>query len=446
MIFSVPKTSLIATLFAVQAFAGCTNIAGNYYCGQVQQVIYESIGFSGSYQQVTNFDLNSCSCSQQPKAFSGNLSPLDEELSVHFRGPLKLKQFAFYSYNATKGKRDAEPEVEVAKRHEHHNHNKRDAVVYVTEVITVNGPAPTGGVSIDAAAAAAPPAAAAPAAPAAPYSPPAGGSTGAGPAAPAAPAPPTSSAAPVANGAGWTRQSYYNSASGSASGLTFLNNMGGTAGSGVWDTCFGNSLSYCNADGVTGAGAPTVLSDVTIPSNKEFVIFSGDKCVGDSCGYYRPGTPAYHGFGGNFKVFAFEFGMPSDPGAASSFNGDMPAIWMLNAQIPRTVQYGNSKCSCWDTGCGEFDVFEVLNSGNNFLTSHLHTGQNGGASGKGGAGTGDYIARPTSGTMKAAVIFSDSSITITVLDDSTTFDGFVSDATLQQWIAQGAKASSSVQL
>jgi hypothetical protein len=32
---------------------------------------------------------------------------------------------------------------------------------------------------------------------------------------------------------------------------------------------------------------------------------------------------------------------------------DEPAIWMLNAQIPRTTQYGPSDCSCWESGCGE---------------------------------------------------------------------------------------------
>ncbi len=57
------------------------------------------------------------------------------------------------------------------------------------------------------------------------------------------------------------------------------------------------------------------------------------------------------GFGGADKVFFVEFSMPMDED--SSFNADMPAIWMLNAQIPRTLQYGNANCSCWESGCGE---------------------------------------------------------------------------------------------
>lgn len=57
------------------------------------------------------------------------------------------------------------------------------------------------------------------------------------------------------------------------------------------------------------------------------------------------------GFGGADKVFFMEFSMPHD--GKTGFNGDMPSIWMLNAQIPRTIQYGNPDCSCWESGCGE---------------------------------------------------------------------------------------------
>jgi hypothetical protein len=78
----------------------------------------------------------------------------------------------------------------------------------------------------------------------------------------------------------------------------------------------------------------------------------------------------------------------------------MPAIWMLNAQIPRTLQYGKSECSCWETGCGEFDIAEALSSGSAYLKSTLHTNRPGGAS--------DYLLRPTHGTMKIAVIFDSS--------------------------------------
>jgi hypothetical protein len=118
-----------------------------------------------------------------------------------------------------------------------------------------------------------------------------------------------------------------------------------------------------------------------------------------------------------------EFSMPLD--GDTGFNGDMPAIWMLNAQIPRTLQYGSASCSCWESGCGEFDIMEVLSSGSTYCKSTFHTNTPGGDS--------DYITRPTSGTMKLAVIFSSSSSTahIQVLDDSVNFSSSLTAAQIE---------------
>src|SRR3954449_9905708 len=92
-----------------------------------------------------------------------------------------------------------------------------------------------------------------------------------------------------------------------------------------------------------------------------------------------------------------EFSMPSDS-SAGGMNADMPAIWFLNANIGRTLQYGKPECSCWTTGCGEFDVFEVLDSGNFRCKSTLHMGTHSG-------GDSNYFQRPTGGCIKAAVLF-----------------------------------------
>lgn len=140
--------------------------------------------------------------------------------------------------------------------------------------------------------------------------------------------------------------------------------------------------------------------------------------------------------------------MPSDSGSTESINADMPAIWLLNAQIPRTLQYGNSKCSCWSSGCGEFDIFEILNSGNNWLTSHLHSGQGSShpSGSYGGGGTADYIARPTDSTMKAAVVFAGDQITITVLDDDVSFTEFLPADTVTGWISEEQSKNSLVTL
>ena len=57
----------------------------------------------------------------------------------------------------------------------------------------------------------------------------------------------------------------------------------------------------------------------------------------------------------------------------TGFNADMPAIWIMNAKIALTSQYGeNQQCSCWSRGCGEIDVFEVLDTGNTRCKSTLY--------------------------------------------------------------------------
>lgn len=518
---SIYALSLLAGASSLVSAQSCQNIAGNYYCSAVDQIIYNNVGYSGSYQKVTNFDTSDCSCSQAPQSFSGSLSPLDEELSVHFRGPISLKQFAYYSVNSTpskKAKRDEEPAGPV--RHKHHVHKRHagpvadpDVVyvtqpVYVTKVVYVDGsaeavPAPAASAPADnsssddedtssqdnvqqtptpqSSAASAPPAAAASSAASSPSpaasTPPSSSSPSSSPDSPASPSsasaspspssssaslapspssssspspsPSSSPSAAPASGSDFSRSGYYSS-DGTSNGLVFLNNMGGGSCSGVWDSCFGNSLSYASSDGTSCSSNPTVLSDTTVLSDNEFSIWTDSPCGanGGDCGYYRPGTTAYHGFGGDTKIFAFEFIMPHDTSSAGTgFNGDMPAIWLLNAQIPRTLQYGNSACSCWSTGCGELDLFEVLNSGNDYLTSHLHSDQ--GASKRsvmpgsfqrrdGGGGTSDYINRPTTSSMKAAVIFNNGAISITVLPDSTTFDNGLSNEQVQAWLSSSS--------
>jgi Cell wall protein YJL171C/Tos1, C-terminal len=342
-------------------------------------------------------------------------------VSLHLRGPIQLSQFAVYHRRAGTSKRDASPEPEaepealeeplhardfpaLARHGKRHAHEKRDNVVFtVTETLyqttthvhtshTTSSSSP-------------PPAA---------------------PVAPVAPAPNT----PVSS-YDFVRDSYYNAATGENDNIMFLNHLGGTAGSGVWDLCFGNSLSFAAANGVSAAGSPQTLGNVLIPSNNEIILFSAAPC-GD-CGYVRPGTPAYRGFStGGDTVFLLKFEMPRDSGAG--FNVDMSAAWFLNAQIPRTLQYGNAACSCWTTGCGEFDAFEILSTGSNFLTSTLHSWQGTGTQ-YGGGGCADYIQRPLASYMTAAVVFSAATgqIKVITLPDSVNFDAGFMNADYQSW-------------
>lgn len=344
------------------------------------------------------------------------------QVSLHFRGPLKLKQFAFFSPGSSSSSSKDEAKRSAMKRHSHehlnkhkrhaHNHaqqaEKRAVGDWVT--VTMDGQVVSwinewSGESTTAAATSA----AATVEAVNRFAVSASASAHAHAHATATRSSSSSSASETYSSGSWVRQAYYNAESGTADGVVFLNHNGGS-GSGVWDTTWGNSLSYASEDGTTAASSPQVLSDVQLGSNVEVVIMSDSECNGD-CGYYRDGTVAYHGFEGAQKAFFFEFEMPHDDETDSATNGDMPAIWLLNAQIPRTVQYGS--CSCWESGCGEFDIFEVLSPGDTRCKSTLHGNISGGDS--------DYITRPTSGTIKAALVMNGADLHIKLLDDSYDF-------------------------
>ena len=412
---------LAIAAFSVGANAQCQQIAGNYYCAQTDAITYNNVGFPGTYNQITGMDSTTCQCSSDSVSFTGGLAPLNEEViintdeliyqvSCHFRGPIHISQFAVYHRSSgSKKKREAEAEADphghghghnLGRRGHGHQHNRRQVTVTSTTCVTST----QFHSSVSGAASGTPSPSSAP-----------------------APAP-----APATGGSSWTRDSYYNAATGEQDNVVFLNHLGGTNGSGNWDSCFGNTLSYANCDGVTGAQTSQTLGNVVIPSNNEVIAFTGERCDA-SCAYVREGTPAYKGFStSSDTIFLFEFMMPRDP--SSGFNVDMSAVWFLNGQIPRTLQYGNAACSCWTSGCGEFDVFEILSTGSDYLTTTLHTWQGTGTE-YGGGGCSDYISRPVSSYMKAAVIFSVTTQTmdIVVIDPSTSFGTSLSAATVQSW-------------
>ncbi|RLV93862.1 Protein TOS1 [Spathaspora sp. JA1] len=425
--------TILSSLVAVQA--DCENVGGNYYCSATKKVVYQGVGFQGTYQDVTNMDDTTGTCSQQPFSFSGNLSPLDEELSVHFRGPLKLLQFGVYYPAPANQKREQAEDCEI--RHIHHKHKRAVEIIEVTETVLVDAKgntittSTTQATTLDASLPTT-------------YSDNNNQQSEAQP-----PQPPASSAEPSATSsessavptdAAWVRSSYFTP--GNADNCVFLNYHGGS-GSGVWSSAFGNSLSYANSDNSGGSSSPVALGDVTVGSNSEYVVMAGSQCTdGAGCGYYRPGSVAHHGFGGSTKIFVFEFQMPSD-GSSSGFNADMPAVWLLNAKIPRTLQYGAATCSCWKTGCGELDLFEILSSGSNKLISHLHSGQGAAQNtNSGGGGSQDYFVRPTSGSLKAAVVFTGSDVYIVQVDDSTNFGAGLSADVVNGWIQQPGSVAS----
>lgn len=442
MKFNTVKSSIILTTLANLINANCQlSSDGNYYCSPTDAIIYSNVGTSGSYNDITSMDESTCVCTSEPFKYSGSLAPFNEELSVHFRGPLNLKQFGvYYPTTGTSLKKrdnvelDNENCIETVSKNKH-RHKRDVAVEYVevTSTVYVNEggeivtnpssatattpPAIVSDVNVDETSSS---------------STTTNANTNNAASSTSNPETTPSATSTVTSPGGWNRLAYYTP--GSTTNCTFMNHMGGTAGSGVWSSCFGNSISFAAANGVDGASSPCALDDVTVKSGQEYIIFSGVECSGENgdCGYYREGIPAYHGFGGSSRIFVFEFEMPSDT-VGTAYNQDMPAIWLLNAKIPRTLQYGKADCSCWESGCGEMDLFEILSPGSDKLISHIHDTQ--------GGGTQDYFVRPVGNTMKAAVIFDADDKTVHIVEVEDTFEATLSESTVNSWLNKAGSAA-----
>ncbi|KAK2594984.1 target of Sbf [Conoideocrella luteorostrata] len=416
-------------------------------CSSVEQILYEGIQGNGVYKAVTHMDAGG-ECSFEDKSYKGPLAPLDEGLSIHIRGPVSLKEFAVYNLaSKPKSKRDVETSPRAAERghnqghrHLHRAHRAQRDMVIATindKVVSWENDYFPGGAPATKTSASAPAATTT-----VTLKKIGGGGSGGAAAAPSGNSKSGSEKPPVdgkpaPSGSDWDRVSYYNAEKKTAQNLVFLGNYGG-AGSGVWDTTWGNSLAYLNANGDGGASSPQILTDTLIPSVKEFSIFSGEKCD-ESCGFSRAKDVAYKGFAGANKVFVFRFKMPRDATVPSGQDAshlpiDMPAIWALNARIPRAIQYPskNPNCTCHTSGCGEFDIFEILDKGESVTKgkSHFHIASGGGSS--------YYLDRPVDKFIKLAVIFHEKKAMVSVkkISDDVDLKQGLDDKTVLEWLAQ----------
>ncbi|KAK8103913.1 uncharacterized protein PG998_010946 [Apiospora kogelbergensis] len=444
------KYSMVfAAAAATVAQADCTNENGNFFCKAVKALQYEGIDLGGNYKAVTSMTADG-KCDFSDVAFSGSIAPFDEDLSIHIRGPATVEKMAVYTPK-TNSKRDAAP-VPHTKRHGHqhlhkkfHEHQHEERAVGDKVDAVINGQAVSWTNTWDGKSGDNKPAAAAspPAAPAVNAA-----STYVKSENPASKvdvpkvdsklasskiaAPKKADTSSVATG-DYARVGYYDATSNQATGLTFTGNYGGSgSGSGVWDTTWGNSLSYLNEDATGGAPSPTVLKGGKIPDGSEIAIFSDKACTdsGASCGFYRPGTVAYEGFKGADKVFTFKVTMPKT--GATGFNKDMPAIWLLNGKIPY------HDCSCWKSGCGEFDLIETLASGDSKCKSTFHYTNS--------IGNSDYLQRPELGFVNYAVIFSKAhaSASIKILDDDFDHSAGLTADQVEKMIVDDAKTPGGV--
>lgn len=153
------------------------------------------------------------------------------------------------------------------------------------------------------------------------------------------------------------------------------------------------------------------------------------------------------GWTGGNKAFIAEYSMPSSGAknpdsckynAFGKCNADMPAFWLLNTQAINTQQYGT--CSCWKSGCGEFDIHEVLQPGETEGFASLHMGPNYAATAPEG------LSRPTSGTMKIAAIITDSHVHVQVLDEGFQFAEKIPGSRIAKFVDRPDTASVQVSL
>lgn len=437
---------------------------GNWFCGAVDNIQYKNLPQSGTYRDVKGMDKNG-HIEFDDKKFDKPLGALDGPHALHVRGPVRIRRFAFYN-PAPKQKRSITPQHH-GHRHLHHRRKVGDLVKVsgLDEWInTYDGksekPKPDAGTPSKKPSCDPPVAAAAPRKDPSPPSsgaqhPPVQASHGSPPVVQNAPveksstlkddsAPKDDSAskdaassegdatpknAPVKAGPSsgdWVRVSSYNAKDQVADNLMFMGNHGPLLRG--EDEELKATLAYLNADGNAPSDSPQILKDDTIPSNKEFSIFTAEKCD-DSCGYLRNPETAYKGFGGQKRLYLLEFAMPHDAqgGDKSMYsNDDKPAIWLLNARITYVGQY--SKYSCWKSGCGELDIFEAVVPGDNKLKSAFHF--EAGTTNSGGSS--DYFQRPVDQPIKAAVFMDgdEGIVTITMLPDDFDFSENLSDETV----------------
>ena len=85
IIIAVISTTLVTISRAQACAAGsgtgtAQEINGNWYCSQVSAITYQNFPGHGYYNRVTNMDADTGECSSQAYAYSGSLSPLNEEV------------------------------------------------------------------------------------------------------------------------------------------------------------------------------------------------------------------------------------------------------------------------------------------------------------------------------------------------------------------------------
>jgi hypothetical protein len=76
----------LASALTQQCTGNAVNEGGNWFCGAVNQILYQGFSSSGSYKAVTRMGSGG-SCQFQPFSYGGALGPLSEDVSCPFPEP-----------------------------------------------------------------------------------------------------------------------------------------------------------------------------------------------------------------------------------------------------------------------------------------------------------------------------------------------------------------------
>ncbi|KAH6638068.1 putative TOS1-like glycosyl hydrolase-domain-containing protein [Boeremia exigua] len=451
---------------------------------ELQAITYRNISQPGAYNRTTYVDPSTGICGHETVRYpaTSSLTPLFGEVSMHLRGPMNISQLAVYQvpseafrmrkrsstpfYNQ---RRDPERRsMEVGNTGYTQPHVKRtwttttkcDSMSTVTSTVTVTDcgtsssstPAPLPNTTY-----------VGPPLPCLPTPniawPPTGTNSSntkctcqntqtvsqhlghehprfASRPTPAQQSEPATDVAEVRKRAGaWDRVAYYTStAPAQATGFSFLANLGDPRQSGTFDYAFGNSLSFVTPAGNKVAPESQPFDGTLDTSEYEIAVFSDKQCDGN-CPYSRPNATSHYGWSGSSKAFFIEFQMDhyQNRGSDHGIISDAPAWWFLNAAIPRILQYGSDRnnipCSCWSTGCGEFDAFEVLGNGEERAKSTMH--RQGNLEG----GDSNYFKRPVGKKLKFAVVWHFPHITARVMEDDYEFPDSLAEGQIDALVA-----------
>lgn len=237
----------------------------------------------------------------------------------------------------------------------------------------------------------------------------------------------------------WKRVSWYKRG-GAASNLVFMNNKN------IDYSSTRGPQGFASSDGMSFATTPQPFSGTLaeasnpalvgggpgIDTGVEVNIMTGKPCSTYDCPGLHGDTWSYHGWGGSKKIFVTKVQMPWGK------TPNLPAIWILNAQVLWSGQYSGCNCRGMGAigGCGELDIAEVIetNARRDKVSTHYYFYDGAVVS----SGGDNFASRPVDAPTIYITIFDSVGDGVIKILEVASFDfenqDVLCDAQVQQWI------------